>query len=238
MLNHIVASPVRFQMMCETSNWCTLSWQRPPIYYRGHGSISNYFVNCSTEHTDDRRDDQTLDVTYSSTYATLRLQPYRFYNCCVAAVNEAGRGDSTCQTIITHEAGKLYTLYTILSYIKFMFNNKAPTATPTELEAYQLNSTSVFLSWKPPLIEYQNGIIRGYYVELNSTDNAESPYTLSTQDQHLLLDSLQPDTVYICRVAAYTVGRGPFSEPLTIVLDSESGMSKGYANTLLQLQAL
>ena len=38
----------------------------------------------------------------------VQLQPYQFYNCCVAAVNEAGRGSSSCQTVITHEAGKLY----------------------------------------------------------------------------------------------------------------------------------
>ena len=88
---------------------------------------------------------------------------------------------------------------------------------------------SVFLSWRPPLAQYQNGIIRGYYVELNSTDEAEFQYI--TQDQHLLIDDLQPYTTYIvCRVAAYTVGRGPLSEPLMIALNSGSGMSKPYAS--------
>ena len=41
-----------------------------------------------------------------------------------------------------------------------------------------------------------------------------------TQDQHLLMDDLQPFAMYTCRVAAYTVKRGPFSQPLTIVLSS------------------
>ena len=45
-----------------------------------------------------------------------------------------------------------------------------------------------------------------------------------TQDQHLLMDDLQPFAMYTCRVAAYTVKRGPFSQPLTIVLSS--GMLK------------
>ena len=52
-----------------------------------------------------RREDQTTSVTHSFTYVTLWFQPYRSYNCCVAAVNEAGIGSSSCQTIITHEAG-------------------------------------------------------------------------------------------------------------------------------------
>ena len=38
------------------------------------------------------------------------------------------------------------------------------------------------------------------------------------------MDNLQPFAVYTSRVAAYTVERGPFSEPLTVVLSG--GMSK------------
>ena len=80
---------------------------------------------------------------------------------------------------------------------------------------------SIFLSWSPPLARYQNGIIRGYYVyvDLNSTeaelsDANSTTFEYTTQDQHLLIDSLHPFAVYTCIVAAYTVERGPFSEPL------------------------
>jgi hypothetical protein len=33
-------------------------------------------------------------------------------------------------------------------------------------------------------------------------------------------------------VAAYTVGKGPLSEPLTIVLNNEDGTSKPYASLI------
>ena len=57
-------------------------------------------------HKDGGRDEWTVNIMhYYSTYATLRFQPYQFYNCCVAAVNEAGRGSLSCQAFITHEAG-------------------------------------------------------------------------------------------------------------------------------------
>lgn len=56
-------------------------------------------------HTGARREDQITYVTSSSTYTSVSLQPYQVYSCCVAAVNEAGRGNSSCQEIITHEAG-------------------------------------------------------------------------------------------------------------------------------------
>ena len=106
----------------------------------------------------------------------------------------------------------------------------APIAAPINI---QLNSTSVFLSWRPPLAQYRNGIIRSYYihVELNSTDEAElhevnsteNKFEYITQNQHLIMDDLWPFAVYTCRVAAYTVERGPFSEPLTIVLSDGMG---------------
>ena len=102
----------------------------------------------------------------------------------------------------------------------------APIAAPNDLEAHRLNSTSIFLSWRPPLIQYRNGIIRGYYVEFTLDNSTEVWAQYTTQDQHLLVDNLEPKIMYAYRVAAYTVGRGPFSETLMIVLNSESGMSK------------
>ena len=57
---------------------------------------------------DSRRGHQTTYVTRYSIYTSLRLQPYRLYSCCVAAVNEAGTGNSSCQVIFTHEAGELH----------------------------------------------------------------------------------------------------------------------------------
>ena len=102
--NNIAASPMRLQVTCQELNWCTLIWQPPSINYRRQGTILNYFVTYSIMNC--RREYQTINVTRFSTSTSLRLQPYRFYNCCVAAVNEAGRGNSSCQTIISHETGK------------------------------------------------------------------------------------------------------------------------------------
>ena len=102
---NFIASPMRFQVMCETSNLCTLNWQQPPAHSRRHGNITNYFMNCSTLHKDARREEWTTNMSSTNTTIQAWFQPYRFYNCCVAAVNEAGMGNSSCQTFITHEAG-------------------------------------------------------------------------------------------------------------------------------------
>ena len=69
-------------------------------------------------------------------------------------------------------------------------------------------------------------MIQSYIVEFTQVNSTEAWAHYTTQEQRLLIDNLEPNTVYIYRVAAYTVGRGPFSETLMIVLNSKSGMSK------------
>jgi hypothetical protein len=103
---------MRFQVLCEMSNLCTLNWQQPPVLSRRQGNILNYSMNCSTLHKDARRDEWTTNISTNATSLHAWFQPYRFYNCCVAAVNEAGTGNSSCQTVITHEAGKLHYVHT------------------------------------------------------------------------------------------------------------------------------
>lgn len=101
-----IASPIRFQATVDHSNLCALSWQPSNITKR-HGTIQHYLVNCNSS-TEDAKEDYNWTVLTTTTFISLR--PYQFYNCCVAAVNEAGRGSSSCQTVITHEAGTIITL--------------------------------------------------------------------------------------------------------------------------------
>jgi hypothetical protein len=59
-----------------------------------------------------------------------------------------------------------------------------------------------------------NGIIQSYFVEFTLVNSTEAWSQYTTQDQHLLIDNLKPNTMYAYRVAAYTVGRGPFQKYL------------------------
>ena len=87
----------------------------------------------------------------------------------------------------------------------------APTTPPTNIEVYFLNDTSVFLSWRPPSAEYRNGIARGYDIEVVDL-NTTTTFVYTTQDPNLLINNLDPDKVYMCRIAAITIGKGPYSE--------------------------
>ena len=102
--------------------------------------------------------------------------------------------------------GSCYIIYTIA--YSWNINNyfSAPTAPPTEIEVHKFNSTSIFLSWRPPLAQDQNGIIQGYHINFTQDNTTEvfeeSEYT--TMDPYLLINNLEPDVTYTFRVAAYT----------------------------------
>ena len=77
----------------------------------------------------------------------------------------------------------------------------------------------MLLFWQAPPTEHQNGIIREYHVELS---NNSTSINYTTEGPFLLLDNLKPNTDYNCSIAAYTIMRGPFSQPITISLRPEN----------------
>ena len=95
------AIPENLWASIEASDIVTLNWQAP-IMSRKHGTILYYTVKCSTQ-WQGLRDEQIANTVLS--HQSLELQPHTSYQCCVAAVNEVGGGQSSCQTVVTHETG-------------------------------------------------------------------------------------------------------------------------------------
>lgn len=101
----------------------------------------------------------------------------------------------------------------------------APVASPQQLTASR-NSTSLTLSWNPPPFEDTNGRIQHYIVVVTELDtNTTLPPMTSTSTQ-ITISSLHPHYVYQCIVAAYTVGIGPYTHPITIQLNQEGAILK------------
>ena len=70
------------------------------------------------------------------------------------------------------------------------------------------------LSWQPPSLEDQNGIIIQYTVAVSST-TADYAMNISTTDTELVVSNLNAFTRYNFTIAAETsVGSGPFSDPV------------------------
>ena len=72
------------------------------------------------------------------------------------------------------------------------------------------------LTWDPPLIQNQNGIIRDYIINVTALDTGVISQII-TSDLNLTLDMLTPFRTYAFIVAARTsIGAGPFSTDFTV----------------------
>ena len=70
------------------------------------------------------------------------------------------------------------------------------------------------VAWIPPLEEDQNGIVRSYTVNVTEL-NTGSQFQRIVMGTDILLDQLHPYYVYQVTVAAFTIGNGPFSAPVS-----------------------
>ena len=98
----------------------------------------------------------------------------------------------------------------------------APTASPQTVSGGSISSTSISLSWLPPASGLQNGIIRRYEIKLVESETGNI-FNYNTTETSLTISSLHPYYYYHCSVAAYTVGLGPFTDPV-IIQTPEDGM--------------
>lgn len=76
-----------------------------------------------------------------------------------------------------------------------------------------MDSTTLRLSWAPPLLASQNGIITEYVVNVSVMDTGERfQHRVQGPASSLTLASLHPDYIYTYTVSSSTaVGVGPFS---------------------------
>ena len=86
-----------------------------------------------------------------------------------------------------------------------------PSGSPNNIESVGLNSSSLLLTWQPPLDHLLNGILRGYIVNLTETETGNH-YQISSDVAQYTFNDLHPFYRYTFIVAALTIGRGPYSE--------------------------
>ena len=92
----------------------------------------------------------------------------------------------------------------------FLPTTAAPSVAPTNIRGLAIDHSSISLTWDALPDILSNGIVSTYIV--NVTER-ETGYTFerNTTGTSIVLDSLHPDYVYECRVAAFTIAAGPFS---------------------------
>lgn len=103
-----------------------------------------------------------------------------------------------------------------------------PSAPPQEVRCFSSSSTSILVSWKPPPVEQQNGIITKYTIQYAATEGEGTTLQEVTEilpeKSRYLLENLEKWTEYRVTVTAHTdVGAGPESLP-QLIRTEEDGM--------------
>ena len=78
-----------------------------------------------------------------------------------------------------------------------------------------ITSTHIFLTWEPPSIEMQNGVIREFWIDIVETRTNISQLRITT-DTFVNVSGLHPNYDYNFTITAVTIGPGPPSPPVTI----------------------
>ena len=180
-----------------------LNWQQPEPQHR-NGIITHYKIRLHNLNTSTY---QYVTVYQSSGPYTVRnLRPFTQYNWAVAAVNINGTGPYSSEyTIQTLPSGEKL-IISVCYHVQCYFNFTAPSAAPSSIRHETLSPTSIRVWWTPPSVQYRNGIITSYHLELNDTAGLRT----TTETSHVV-HNLRPSYTYGYRVAAFTVGLGPFT---------------------------
>jgi len=111
-----------------------------------------------------------------------------------------------------------------------------PGMEPQNVNIFNITSKSFMLSWDPPMIDEQNGILIYYHMIVietwihyfdNGTEFTEMQRYLNrtysfSEARTQLIDMLHPDYYYTVRIAAATrPGIGPFSDAITVRTDMD-----------------
>ena len=85
-----------------------------------------------------------------------------------------------------------------------------PSAPPDHINI-STTSTTITLSWSPPRLAHQNGIIVNYQVTCRLKDDVI--YQATVSNTRVIITELEPFTNYSCSVSASTVvGSGPAAQ--------------------------
>ncbi|XP_040214123.1 receptor-type tyrosine-protein phosphatase delta isoform X48 [Rana temporaria] len=89
-----------------------------------------------------------------------------------------------------------------------------PSGFPQNLHCDSMSSTSVQITWQPPILAERNGVITKYILLYRDINNPYHPaeVPIVPADTTVTLTTLKPDTIYDVKIRAYTSkGPGPYS---------------------------
>ncbi|CAI8026225.1 Receptor-type tyrosine-protein phosphatase delta [Geodia barretti] len=170
------------------ARWAALEWT---FGFDGNSDIISLRVLVTQE---DETNMIEINQDVNRYNVTEGILPFTSYDFQVSVCNAIGCGVFTDTVTVTTE-------------------EDAPDAAPTITTSVSPSSTSLLVSWDPPVADKRNGILRDYIVYY--TSDAELPMSMwertSTPDNGITLTRLRIFTLYTVSVAASTTaGVGPY----------------------------
>ncbi|XP_075787705.1 receptor-type tyrosine-protein phosphatase delta isoform X3 [Pelodiscus sinensis] len=199
----VPGQPLNFKAEPESETSILLSWTPPRS-----DTISSYEL---VYKDGDQGEEQRVSVEPTTSYRLQSLKPNSLYYFRLAARSPQGLGASTAE-------------------ISARTMQSKPSAPPQDISCTSPSSTSILVSWQPPPVEKQNGIITEYSIKYIGIDGEDDkPHAIlgiASDTTQYLLENLEKWTEYRISVTAHTdVGPGP--ESLSVLIRTDEDVPSG-----------
>ncbi|KAF0037479.1 hypothetical protein F2P81_010353 [Scophthalmus maximus] len=202
----VPSQPSEFKGEAKSETNILLSWVAPP-----QGGPDNQITGYELVY---RRADDTEEKKMSfeptTSYLLKNLKPFSTYTFQLAARSKHGIGAYTNEVSIE-------TPQTL------------PSAPPQDITCTSPSSTSILVSWAPPPLEFQNGVITGYSIQYSTTERNKTSKRIDgipPESSPHLLENLDKWTEYGITIRAQTeAGDGP--ESLQLLIRTEEDVPSG-----------
>uniref|UniRef100_A0A674KGV2 Receptor-type tyrosine-protein phosphatase S n=1 Tax=Terrapene triunguis TaxID=2587831 RepID=A0A674KGV2_9SAUR len=196
----VPGQPLNFKAEPESETSILLSWTPPRS-----DTISSYELVYK-----DGDQGEEVNENPTTSYRLQSLKPNSLYYFRLAARSPQGLGASTAEISA-----------------RTMQSSRSP---PQDISCTSPSSTSILVSWQPPPVEKQNGIITEYSIKYIGIDGEDDkPHEIlgiASDTTQYLLEQLEKWTEYRISVTAHTdVGPGP--ESLSVLIRTDEDVPSG-----------
>ncbi|XP_017858852.1 PREDICTED: tyrosine-protein phosphatase Lar isoform X6 [Drosophila arizonae] len=199
----VPSQPSNFRATDIGETAVTLQWSKPT---HSSENIVHYELYWNDTYANQ---DHHKRISNSESYTLDGLYPDTLYYIWLAARSQRGEGATTPPIPIRTK-----------QYVP---------GDPQDVKATPLNSTSIHVSWKPPLEKDRNGIIRGYHIHVQEMRDEgkgflNEPFKFDVVDTlEYSVTGLQPDTKYSIQVAALT-RKGDGDRSTAVIVKTPGGV--------------
>ncbi|XP_051285397.1 receptor-type tyrosine-protein phosphatase delta isoform X4 [Dicentrarchus labrax] len=194
----VPSQPTDFKGEAKSETSILLSWIAPAQTGQ-ENQITGYELMYKKR---DDKEEKRISFEPTTTYLLKDLKPFTTYTFRLAARSKHGVGAYTNE--ISAETPQTH-----------------PSGPPQEVRCYSSSSTNILVSWRPPPVELQNGIITQYSIQYAATEGEDTTAhhisSIPPESSQYRLENLEKWTEYHVTVTAHTdVGAGPESLPQLI----------------------